>query len=429
MKIIDEIFNPKKIAKRFSITYIFSGILFIIVIDKLLQSYFELNASTDYNPKYLSIFFIIITGFIIYIIINHLQKLLKTIDKAYEDLKEKEKDRLAPYEFALDNSVDAIHWFNMEGKFVYVNNATCQLDGYSKEEFNNLYLEDIDPKFNRTTAIECMEQIKSTPNWRIESTHKKKDGTIYPVEVSGHSIYYNGLEYICAFARDMTQRLEYRNKLTTMNIELQKSLKEKDILLKEIHHRVKNNMEIISSMLNMQMYKYDDKRFKELMIESRSKIHAMALVHEFLYLGDDLSSINVNDYIERLLDDTKDLYISQDTHLDIDLHVHKIEFSINRCIQIGMLLHELCVNAFKYAFKQNKKNLLCLHMKVIDGNIHLQIRDNGKGLKNIDELKKSESIGMQLIHSIVGFQLYGTIEFKNNNGLECNIIFPIKESE
>ncbi len=152
-----------------------------------------------------------------------------------------------------------------------------------------------------------MNDIKTIPNWRIESTHRRKDGTTYPVEVSGHAFIYNGKEYICAFARDMTQRIENRNKITKMNEELQKSVKEKEILLKEIHHRVKNNMEIISSLLNMQAYKSEDEKFKEQMKESRSKIHAMALVHEFLYLGENLAYINVNEYIEKLVDDIKEL--------------------------------------------------------------------------------------------------------------------------
>ncbi|PLY05209.1 MAG: histidine kinase [Arcobacter sp.] len=420
-------FNNNKIAKHFSITFILVGIGGLIFLDKLITIFFQHNDITKQGPLTFGILFIISTGIILYFIINHMQKVIKNIDKAYNDLKQKEKDRLAPYEFALDNSVDAIHWFTLDGKFIYVNNATCKLDGYTKEEFEDLYLEDIDPNFTRETAPLCMQEIRDTPNWRIETTHRKKDGTIYPVEVSGHGIIYNGKEYICAFARDMTQRIAYRNEITNMNEELQKSVKEKEILLKEIHHRVKNNMEIISSLLNMQAHKSNDIKFKEAMIESRSKIHAMALVHEFLYLGENLAFINVNEYIEKLIEDIKELYISNNTRIDVDLNIDKLEFSINRCIQVGMVLHELCVNALKYAFKEDRTNLLCIHMNLIGENIVVKIRDNGEGLSNLDELEKSDSIGMQLIHSIVDFQLHGTIDFKNNDGLECNIIFPEKE--
>jgi len=92
-----------------------------------------------------------------------------------------------------------------------------------------------------------------------------------------------------------------------------------------------------------------------------------------------------------------------------------------------MVLHELCVNSLKYAFYENKENLLCIHLKKIEDKIHFKIRDNGEGHKNINELEKVDSIGMQLIHTIVEDQLDGTINFKNNNGLECNITFDEKE--
>lgn len=94
-----------------------------------------------------------------------------------------------------------------------------------------------------------------------------------------------------------------------------------------------------------------------------------------------------------------------------------------------MVLHELCVNSLKYAFKEDRYNLLCIHMKKDGDKIHVKIRDNGDGLEDISCLYKSDSIGMQLIHSIVEDQLDGTIEFKNNNGLECNIIFSNDEEE
>ncbi len=289
-------------------------------------------------------------------------------------------------------------------------------------------LEDMDPNFDRNSAQVCMLEIKNTKNWRLETTQRKKDGTIIPIEVSGHGFIYGGKDYICAFGRDMTQRLEYRNSITTMNRELQKSIDEKEILLKEIHHRVKNNMEIISSLLNMQERRSNDNELKDAMKQSRSRIHTMALVHEFLYLGENLAYINLPDYITKLVEDIKDLYISQNTKLTVDLHIDKLIFSTNRCIQLGMVLHELCVNAFKYAFSENRDNLLCIHMNIIDDFILLKIRDNGDGMKKINSLYKSESIGMQLIHSIVEDQLDGEIEFCNNKGLECNIKFPQKEN-
>lgn len=422
-------FNNKFLPTKFSLFYIVSGVLGIISLDKLMTIFFKYNNIKDQGPLTFGVLFLISTGLILFIILNHMQKVIKRIDASYNDLKEKDKQRLLPYEFALNNSVDAIYWFTLDAKFIYVNDAACKMLGYTQEEFLDMYLEDMDTNFNRQTAIDCMHFIRDTKDWRLETTQKKKDNSVFPVEVSGHAFKHNGIDYICAFGRDMTLRLEYRNKITQMNQELQKSLEEKNILLKEIHHRVKNNMEIISSLLNMQKRRTDDKDMIYVLQQSRSRIHTMALVHEFLYLGENLAYINLPNYIKKLVDDIKELYISQNTKLEVDLHIDKLVFSTNRCIQIGMVLHELCVNALKYAFKEERDNLLCIHIKTIDDNIYVRIRDNGDGLEDIDCLYKSDSIGMQLIHSIVEDQLDGTIEFKNNSGLECNITFPKDEEE
>ena len=414
-------------AKKFSLTFIIIGIIGVISLDKLIEIFSKNNELSQEGPFSIAIFFMITTGIILYFIIHHMEKVIEKIDKSYNELKRKDKSRIAPYEFSLDNSVDSIHWLNLDGKFLYVNEATCRMEGYTKEEFKDMYLEDIDPSFDREGAKKCMQDIKNTENWRLESTHKRKDGSIYPVEVSGHAFIFEGQEYICAFARDITQRLEDKNNITKINQELQKSLAEKEMLLKEIHHRVKNNMEIISSLLNMQARRSDDINFKNAMKQSRSRILTMALVHEFLYLGENLAYINIQDYIKKLVQDIKELYISQNTKLDVDLDIDNLIFSANRCIQVGMILHELCVNSLKYAFEENRKNLLCIHINKINENINIKIRDNGDKEIDITNLQKRDSIGLQLIYSIVDFQLHGKLEFKINRGLECNITFPEKE--
>jgi len=424
------LYNSKSIPTKFSIIYVIIGVVGIVFLDKLVSEFFKYNSITEQGPLTFGILFLISTGLILFIMLNHMQNVIQRIDKSYKELKDQDKERLIPYEFALNNSIDAIYWFTLDAKFVYVNEAACQMVGRSKEEFlEEMYLEDMDPNFNRKTAPQCMREIYNHRNWRLETTQIRKDGSIFPVEVSGHGFTHNGKEYVCAFARNVTQKLEYRTKITKMNQELKKSVEEKDILLKEIHHRVKNNMEIISSLLNMQERRTTDEDMIYILQQSRSRIHTMALVHEFLYLGENLAYINLPNYIKKLIDDIKDLYCSQNTHLEVDLNIEKLVFSTNRCIQIGMILHELCVNSLKYAFKENRDNKLLIHIKTKNDLIELKLKDNGKGITSIDDLDCTDSIGTQLIFSIVQDQLDGEIEFTNNNGLECNIKFPKKEDD
>ncbi|QKJ26260.1 PAS sensor-containing two-component system histidine kinase [Aliarcobacter cibarius] len=427
-KLIKKYFlNNKYIAIKFSLFYLIIALVATIFINKLFfdpESDINNGNVISFNFIFLFLFFTVI---VLFLILNYLQNVITKIDKSYKDLKNKEEERLMPYEFALNNSFDQIFWFTTDAKIVYLNDAACNMLGYKKEELLGKYLEVVDPNFDRQKAIDIMYKIRNTPNFILETTQKKKNGEIFSAEVSGHGFIHRGQEYTCTFSKDISQRQEINKKITNMNLELQKSLDEKEILLKEVHHRVKNNMEIISSLLAMQLRRAKDDEIKYILKQSMSRINTMALVHEFLYLGENLAYINLRDYIIRLVQDIKELYISQNTDLTVDLHIDKLIFSTNRCIQIGMILHELCVNALKYAFKEDRENLLCIHIKDLEENIHVKIRDNGDGIKDINSLYKSESIGMQLIHSIVEDQLDGTIEFINNNGLECNIIFSKKE--
>ncbi len=335
----------------------------------------------------------------------------------------REEEFSLPYKIVLDNSVDAVYLFTLEGKFIYVNDAACEMLGYQKDEFDDMYLEHIDLNFDRQSVKDIMHEVDVTKNWYLETTQRKKDGTSFPVEVSGHGFEHESRSYICAFGRDVTKRVKNRTNLNNMNDELQKSLQEKEILIKEIHHRVKNNMEIISSLLSMQARRADNEKLKYTLMESTSRIQTMALVHELLYLGTSLAEIDFQEYISRLINDIKELYINQNTKLNIDLNVDKLKLSTDRCIQLGMVLHEICVNSMKYAFHENRDNLLCIHIKLKDNFVTIKIRDNGKGIKDIKSFHKSDSIGMQLIRTIVENQLDGSIEFSNNNGLECNIEF------
>ena len=331
------------------------------------------------------------------------------------------------YKQVIDHAPEGIHWFNEEGKFIYVNEATCRMDGYTKKEFEAMYLSDIDPNFTREQLPALMHQIRTTPNWIIESTHKRKDGSIYFIEVTGHGIEYEGEKIICAFARDITEKRLFKQKYIETNRELKRSLKEKDVLLKEVHHRVKNNMEIISSLLQMQSRRSDDLEAKEILQESRNRIHTMALVHEFLYLGTNLAYIDLPAYIHRLVVDLETSCAPNLLPITFDLQIESIHLSANRCIQLGMVIHELTMNAFKHAFTENQENVFSIHLYLVNGIIDLVIKDNG-GWKTTS--MPHNSIGMVLVDSIVNDQLGGSMKkFHDNEGTKYHILIPVKEKE
>ena len=200
------------------------------------------------------------------------------------------------------------------------------------------------------------------------------------------------------------------------------SLREKEQLLREIHHRVKNNLQIISSLLNLQTENIQDEKFLALIRESQNRIKSMALVHEMLYATADLSSIKFKNYVSTLQESIYHSYSRSDMqvnfHLDIDNHV---AFEIDRMIHLGLILNEIISNSLKHAFDTDKGNIF-ISLQQTNNTYLLSINDDGKGLPTDFDLKKHSNLGMQLIYMLAE-QLNGDIERDNAIGVAYRIKF------
>nr|WP_243687760.1 sensor histidine kinase [Methanobacterium formicicum] len=218
---------------------------------------------------------------------------------------------------------------------------------------------------------------------------------------------------------------------------LKKSLKDKELLLREIHHRVKNNMQIISSLLNLQRSYVDDEEADNILQESQGRVKSMALVHEKLYQTADLAKINVGDYIESL---TMNLFHSYRTKpgIRLNLDVGDIYFNIDTAIPLGLIINELVSNCLKYAFKDQNEGEVVISVRKVDmdeldevnevngiggGNYYLlEVRDDGVGLPEDLDIEHTNTLGLQLVKTLV-LQLDGTIKIIRNNGTCFHIIF------
>ncbi|HEX8516210.1 MAG TPA: sensor histidine kinase [Bacteroidia bacterium] len=186
--------------------------------------------------------------------------------------------------------------------------------------------------------------------------------------------------------------------------ELQSSavtLKEKDHLLREIHHRVKNNMQIISSLLNLQSEHVKDERFLNMIKDSRNRINAMAFIHEMLYATADFKFTNFESYIQKLSRSLISSYSENTANIQFNIQVDKtLRFDVDRMIPLGLILNEAITNSFKYAFpqKDSSAKIINISMEINDkGQYQLFIGDNGVGLPQKFEMKKDANLGMQLI--------------------------------
>lgn len=200
------------------------------------------------------------------------------------------------------------------------------------------------------------------------------------------------------------------------------SLKEKEQLLKEVHHRVKNNLQIISSLLNLQTENSEDEKFLVAIRESKNRISSMALIHEMLYATKNFSQINISTYITKLSVSIYQSFYLNKSHVLFEYSIDEnLFFEIDRMIPIGLILNEIISNSLKYAFP-NKQGIITIQFIKKNNSYLLIVKDNGIGIPPNFDHKSSKSLGIQLVH-MLSEQLDGTLTLSNENGTSYILSF------
>lgn len=208
-----------------------------------------------------------------------------------------------------------------------------------------------------------------------------------------------------------------------MQQQIERSLKEKDVLLKEIHHRVKNNLQIIISLLNLQSGYIKDESTLKAVKDGQLRVRSMALVHEKFYQAEELLEINFGEYIEKLCQYLYQAYGDKTDRIKIRLNVDPIGLDMDTAMPCGLLINEIVSNAYKYAFPGSKEGNILIDFHRSNGFITLSIKDNGVGLPADFQEEGSETLGMQLIQALTG-QLDGNLVIERNNGVSFSVTFP-----
>ena len=199
-------------------------------------------------------------------------------------------------------------------------------------------------------------------------------------------------------------------------------LTEKEWLLKEIHHRVKNNLQIGISLLNLQSYHIENEKAQSAIRQSRNRMYAMSLIHQRLYQADNLRTIDMQQYVAQLIESIADSYASE-KEIDFQLAVQPLGLDVEHALPIGLILNETITNSLKYAFPDRRKGRISIILDTTDHHITLSVADNGVGAPAGFELHRDHSMGMQLIDILVQ-QLDGSIQMENQHGLAITIQFP-----
>lgn len=204
---------------------------------------------------------------------------------------------------------------------------------------------------------------------------------------------------------------------------LEKALEEKDTMMKEIYHRVKNNLMVISSLLNLQSSYINDKDTQDIFKESENRAKSMALIHENLYRAGDLKHLNFSEYIEKLSKDLYHTYTLDKSLVKLVLNIEVIKLNIDTSIPFGLILNELLTNSLKHAFPDGRSGMITVELQQdFDGRLKLSVSDNGIGFPSDLDFKTTESLGMMIINTLTQ-QIEGEINLDQSNGTKFTVIF------
>jgi PAS domain S-box-containing protein len=341
---------------------------------------------------------------------------ITSLKKAEEELRLSEERHRAIY----DQAYIGISRIAKMGRFLLVNERLCDMLGYNAEELYKKTFYELGVQDEVEESLVEWDQLLSgkIKNFSREQTYVRKDGELLSANVTVSLVRdaNNSPNYFVAVFEDITERKEHE-------LQLEESIKEKEVLLKEVHHRVKNNMQVISSILNLQSSYIDDETALSILRESQDRIKSMSFVHESLYQSKTLSEVNFSEYIKNIAGNLFHSYGRPEGGISLQFELEEVFLNLDTSIPCGLIINEVVSNSLKYAFEGMAKGIIKIEFsKLADGSLKLIVGDDGIGLPSNFDIENAETLGLQLVTTLVT-QVSGVLEIKTNNGTQFCIVF------
>lgn len=323
----------------------------------------------------------------------------------------------------LESLNEGVMGINEKGEIFFINTFAQKLLGYNAHELigQNPHMVLHHPSeeghigIDKCPVMSFLHNDEEFIQYRDYMAHK--DGTVFSIDITVSDLkYYNSSKNCIIIFKDITKELQSEQ-------DMLQQIEENSVLLREVHHRVKNNLQIISSLLSLQIDAVEDDKHARHLNDSIARIRSMAIIHELLYQTKGLNALSIKFYLERLLLDLKTMFtVNED--IRIITEIDDFSISIDRAVPIGLIATELFTNSMKHAFNKNQRNKkIHVGLKEYGDNYVFWLKDNGKGLENGNDINTAKSLGFTVIKSLTK-QLKGDIEHQNDDGLNTKLSFP-----
>jgi PAS domain S-box-containing protein len=350
---------------------------------------------------------------------------LAVIDGIVEDVSESKKaeealeTRERTYRALFEQSNDAVLLFRPDGLIIDANRKAEAMLGRTKESLlGSHFLDQISSAEKEDALRKVRAVIDGAPVPLYERTVRRGDGVEFPAEVNLSLVRdpEGGPLFVQSIVRDISERKKAEDAMRT-------ALREKEVLLREIHHRVKNNMQVIISLLRLQSRSIEDPARLEIFKTTQDRIRSMALVHEKLYQSRDLAGIDFKGYIQSLVAHLIYSAGPAAARIKIELELDDVELNINKAVPCGLILNELLTNAIKYAFPEGRPGTIRIRLAAPrDGRVQLTVADDGVGLPVAVDPNNPETLGLQIVSDLAR-QIDAEIRIERNGGTFCTLAF------
>ena len=315
---------------------------------------------------------------------------------------------------------------SLDGRFTRVNQRFCDIVGYTQDEMLELRFQDITYPDDIEADLANVRRILDgeIATYSMEKRYLRKDSSIVWVSLTVSLVRDRPGDpnYFIAVVEDTTERKH-------AELAVQSSLAEKEVLLREIHHRVKNNMQVISSLLNLQAKGIEDPRLSKMFQESQSRVRAMALIHEILYQSGQLARIDFGEYVTKLATSLVRMYGTEPGRINLSVRAENVTLGIDDTVPCGLVINELLSNSLKYAFRDGRTGEIRIEAEpVTNDRIKLVVRDDGIGIPAEVDIRNTDTMGMRLVIGLVESQLGGDVTLDRSQGTCFTVTFAPTKS-
>lgn len=392
----------------FSIVYAGIALLFFYLINSYL-SYNNTILPFHFRDFYADSFFVILSSILLFLIIR------------YDQLNSLERERsLNLIATAVDTVNEGIAISDKNGSIIWVNPAFCFLTGYTESELLDMHIRsflqfDVDPGYYEILS----EKLQKGETCKDYIINERKSGELFYEEFAITPFKADGddVSHFITIKRDITE-----NTMTMLSLE--ESLKEKETLLAEIHHRVKNNLAMITGLIDMQLFQTNNKEAHRVLHNTQVRLKSIALVHEKLYNDYLFAEIDFEDYLKDLVNSISSIF-DEKKNISIVMDTIPVTIDMVQAVPFGLLTTEMITNAYKHAFKNRKNGEIRITLKMeSDSKFALKVKDNGIGLSNESAFEQPTSLGFKLIQTLAR-QINAKVKLNQSNGLEYTIYFDV----